>query len=63
MKTICTPELIAAKLGVTPSQAAFGLKRNADAMRRYTDVDLKRWGKTRAEANAIADDYERRSKL
>lgn len=53
---------IAKALGVTVEQARAGLTRNADAMRAYTDKDLKRMKKTRAEVNTMADDYERRAK-
>ncbi len=58
-----TPRIIAKLLGVTSDQAKAGMLRNASAIRNYSDRDLKVWGKTREQANAIADDYERRSKL
>lgn len=41
-------------------QARALMLRNAAAMRLYTDKDLKRAGKTRAQMNAIADNYEAR---
>jgi len=49
-------------LGVTPTQVRTGLLRNAKAIRAYSDKDLKRWGKTREEANITAADYEARGK-
>jgi len=58
MKTTSTQ--IAKNLGVTTAQVRAGLLRNAKSMRGYSDADLKRMGKTRAEVNAIADDYEKR---
>jgi len=61
MKTKYTPEIVAKTLGCTVEQAKDGLKRSAAGVRALTDADLKRWGKTRKQADAIAADYELRA--
>lgn len=48
-------------LGSTPDKVAALMLRNAAAMRLYTAKDLKRAGKTRAQMNTIADNYEARA--
>lgn len=58
-----TPQTIATLLGCTTEQASAQLRRNAQSMRDYTNQELMAWGRTREEANAIADEYEQRSKL
>ena len=56
-----TPQKQALALGVTENQLRAGLMRNAVAIRNYSEADLKRWGKTRKQANTIADDYTSRA--
>ena len=58
-----TPATIALIFGCTKQQAAAGLRRNANSMRKYTANDLRRMGKTRKQVNAMADDYETRGTL
>lgn len=45
-------------LRVTPEQVARGMLRNAADIRKFTPAQLKRWGKTRVQADVIATAYE-----
>lgn len=57
-----TPEQQAKAFGCSVEQVKALMQRNAADMRRYTDRQLKRAGKTREQMNAIADDYDRRAR-
>lgn len=56
-----TPAQIARMLNCTQAQAQVGLRRSAVAIRALTAADLRRWRKTRQEADSIAAEFEMRA--
>ena len=61
MKIDNSPVTIAKVFGVRPLHVRRQLARNAKAIRTFSAEDLQLWGKTKAQAEAVAADYERRA--